>query len=110
MRILLIAALLFVSSTLFHNPIILQHGSRPKLVECIAVDQMQWDYLYRYYDRYGNVDLRVLNGALGEHPYQHIPAVSAVGHTVIYTGSVLPSVELWVTGWTTLTGRTLYCT
>ena len=26
--------------------------SRPKLVVGIVVDQMRWDYLYRYYDRY----------------------------------------------------------
>lgn len=27
---------------------------KPKLVVGIVVDQMRWDYLYRYYDRYGN--------------------------------------------------------
>ncbi len=27
--------------------------SRPKLVVGIVVDQMRWDYLYRYYSRYG---------------------------------------------------------
>ena len=27
---------------------------RPKLVVGIVVDQMRWDYLYRYYDRYVN--------------------------------------------------------
>ena len=27
---------------------------RPKLVVGIVVDQMRWDYLYRYYDRYGD--------------------------------------------------------
>ena len=26
---------------------------RPKLVVGIMVDQMRWDFLYRYYDRYG---------------------------------------------------------
>lgn len=25
---------------------------RPKLVVGLVVDQMRWDYLYRYYDRY----------------------------------------------------------
>ena len=25
---------------------------RPKLVVGITIDQMRWDYLYRYYDRY----------------------------------------------------------
>ncbi len=27
-------------------------NARPKLVVGIVVDQMRWDYLYRYYDRY----------------------------------------------------------
>ena len=26
--------------------------ARPKLVVGIVIDQMRWDYLYRYYDRY----------------------------------------------------------
>ncbi|MGE5107998.1 MAG: alkaline phosphatase family protein, partial [Sphingobacteriales bacterium] len=26
--------------------------SRPKLVIGLVIDQMRWDYLYRYYDRY----------------------------------------------------------
>ena len=27
---------------------------RPKLVVGLVVDQMRWDYLYRYYDKFGN--------------------------------------------------------
>ena len=36
---------------------------RPKLVVGIMVDQMRWDYLYRYYDRYaaGGGFKRMLN-------------------------------------------------
>src|ERR1700756_2257978 len=29
-----------------------QSIARPKLVVGIVIDQMRWDYLYRYYDRY----------------------------------------------------------
>ena len=29
-----------------------QEVSRPKLVVGVVVDQMRWDYLYRYQDRY----------------------------------------------------------
>ncbi|RZL17685.1 MAG: alkaline phosphatase family protein, partial [Pedobacter sp.] len=28
--------------------------NRPKLVVGLVVDQMRWDYLYRYYNRYTN--------------------------------------------------------
>ena len=31
---------------------------RPKLVVGIAVDQMRWDYLYRFYDEYTNGGFR----------------------------------------------------
>jgi len=31
-----------------------QNIQRPKLVVGIMVDQMRWDFLYRYYGRYGN--------------------------------------------------------
>ena len=33
---------------------IANNNSRPKLVVGIVVDQMRWDYLYRYYDRFSN--------------------------------------------------------
>lgn len=35
---------------------------RPKLVVGLVVDQMRWDYLYYYYDKYGEGGLkRLLN-------------------------------------------------
>jgi len=67
------------------------NNDRPKLVVGIVVDQMRWDYLYRYYDRYGNDGFkRMLNeGFTAENtliPY--IPTFTAVGHSTVYTGSV----------------------
>jgi len=65
---------------------------RPKLVVGIVVDQMRWDYLYRFYDLYkANAGFKRL---LGEGftcdntfvPY--LPTVTACGHTCVYTGSV----------------------
>jgi len=88
--------------------------ARPKLVVGIVVDQMRWDYLYRYYDRYGNGGFkRLLNGGFSceNTMINYIPSVTGVGHTVIYTGSV-PAIS-GITGndWVEqLTGRTLYCT
>jgi len=63
----------------------------PKLVVGIVVDQMRWDYLYRYYDKYGNDGFkRMLNTGYSVNnvhiPY--IPTYTAVGHTSIFTGSV----------------------
>lgn len=69
--------------------------ARPKLVVGLVIDQMRWDYLYRYYDRYSNDGFkRLLNlGFACENtmiPY--VPTVTAAGHTCIYTGSV-PSIH-----------------
>src|SRR4051794_36754650 len=64
---------------------------RPKLVVGLVVDQMRWDYLYRYYDRYTNGGFKRLvnEGFSAENtmiPYT--PTYTACGHASIYTGSV----------------------
>src|ERR1700748_2944513 len=64
---------------------------RPKLVVGIVIDQMRWDYLYRYYSRYGNSGFkRLLNEGFSceNTNVDYIPTVTAAGHTAIYTGSV----------------------
>lgn len=87
---------------------------RPKLVVGIVVDQMRWDYLYRYYDRYGvNGFKRMLNeGFTCENTYiNYLPTVTAIGHSTIYTGSV-PSIH-GIAGNDFIiqaTGRSMYCT
>jgi predicted AlkP superfamily pyrophosphatase or phosphodiesterase len=64
---------------------------RPKLVVGIVVDQMRWDYLYRYYDRYAdNGFKRLLNEGFSCENTQvdYIPTNTGPGHSCIYTGSV----------------------
>ncbi|MDQ6812539.1 MAG: alkaline phosphatase family protein [Bacteroidota bacterium] len=64
---------------------------RPKLVVGIVIDQMRWDYLYRYAARYSdNGFKRILNeGFSCENTFiPYTPTVTAAGHTCIYTGSV----------------------
>ncbi|HRP17927.1 MAG TPA: alkaline phosphatase family protein [Ginsengibacter sp.] len=86
---------------------------RPKLVVGIVVDQMRWDYLCRYYDRYGNGGFkRLLNeGFTCENAFiSHLPSYTAVGHATVYTGSV-PAIH-GITGndWKDqVTGRKWYC-
>ncbi len=68
---------------------------RPRLVVGLVVDQMRWDYLYRYLGRYGKGGFRRLlkegfNCQNTQIPY--IPTFTACGHACIYTGSV-PSVN-----------------
>ncbi len=88
--------------------------NRPKLVVGIVVDQMRWDYLYRYYDRYGQWGFkRLLNGGFSceNTMLPYVPTYTACGHSCIYTGSV-PSIT-GITGNTFFDndlGREMYCT
>lgn len=64
---------------------------RPKLVVGIVVDQMRWDYLYRYYSLFGEGGFkRLMNEGFSceNTMINYVPSVTAVGHTSIYTGSV----------------------
>ena len=85
---------------------------RPKLVVGIVIDQMRWDYLYRYQQRYTDGGFkRLLNeGYSCENtviPY--VPSVTAIGHTSIYTGSV-PSIHGIAGNNFVVDGKKVYCT
>ena len=82
---LLLAAILAMPA-MAQNPF-----RRPKLVVGVVVDQMRWDYLYRYQERFGDNGFKRLmrEGFNCENTMlNYIPAVTAIGHTSIYTGSV----------------------
>ena len=87
---------------------------RPKLVVGIVVDQMRWDYLYRFYNKYENGGFkRLLNEgfACQNTMINYIPSVTAIGHSTIFTGSV-PSIHGiagndWIDE---KTGKSVYCT
>jgi len=86
----------------------------PKLVVGLVVDQMRWDYLYRYYDRYqaGGFKRLLNEGFTCENTnIDYIPTVTAAGHTCIYTGSV-PALH-GIAGNDFIiqaTGKSMYCT
>ena len=64
---------------------------RPRLVVGIVVDQMRWDYLIRYQERYSQGGfLRMMNEGYNCNRtlINYLPSVTAVGHTAVYTGSV----------------------
>lgn len=87
---------------------------RPKLVVGLVVDQMRWDYLYRYYNKYGNDGFkRLLNTgySLNNVHIPYVPTVTALGHTCIYTGSVPAIHGIAGNDWTDKeTGKNVYCT
>ena len=65
-------------------------NERPKLVVGIVVDQMQWDYLSRYYDQYSKDGLRRLMDdgySCDNCLINYLPTVTAIGHTSGYTGA-----------------------
>jgi predicted AlkP superfamily pyrophosphatase or phosphodiesterase len=89
-------------------------AERPKLVVGIMVDQMRWDFLYRYYNRYASNGgfKRMLNeGFTNDNTFiPYTPTVTACGHTCVYTGSV-PAIH-GITGnawWDYEQNRTVYC-
>ncbi|KGL64251.1 alkaline phosphatase PafA [Polaribacter sp. Hel1_85] len=69
---------------------IAQQPKKSKLVVGIVIDQMRYDYLTRFADRYGKDGFnRILKGgfSLENAHYNYIPTYTAVGHTSIYTGT-----------------------
>jgi predicted AlkP superfamily pyrophosphatase or phosphodiesterase len=62
----------------------------PKLVVGIIVDQMRQEYLYRYYDKFGEGGFkRMMNQGfmLSNAHYNYVPTVTAAGHASVYTGT-----------------------
>src|SRR5204863_7717359 len=86
------SASLFFALFLFFAAAGQTSNPRPKMVVGIVVDQMRWDYLYRYYDSYaanGGFKRLLNHGFSCENtmiPYA--PSLTACGHSSIYTGSV----------------------
>lgn len=64
--------------------------AKTKLVVGIVVDQMRYDYLTRFQNKYGENGFKRLlkNGfSLENAHYNYIPTYTAVGHSAIYTGT-----------------------
>lgn len=88
--------------------------NRPKLVVGVVVDQMRWDYLYRYYNRYaadGGFRRLLDKGFSCENTHiNYMPTYTACGHATLYTGTV-PAVH-GITGnewWDVKLKREIYC-
>jgi arylsulfatase A-like enzyme len=86
-NIILIACLL----TLFSSTKAQQsEADRPKLVVGIIVDQMRQEYLYRFYNKFGDGGFkRLMNDGfmLKNAHYNFVPTWTAPGHASVYTGT-----------------------
>lgn len=71
------------------------HYETPKLVIGIMVDQMRYDYLYRYWDKYSDHGFkRLLNEGFSfdNTHFSYAPTFTGPGHASVYTGTT-PSVH-----------------
>ncbi len=97
-------------ATAFAQPV-----KRPKLVVGLVIDQMRWDYLYRYYDRYeatGGFKRMLNEGFSCENTFiNYIPSYTAIGHTTVFTGSVPAIHGIAGNNWIDqASGKNVYCT
>lgn len=86
---------------------------RPKLVVGIVVDQMRYDYLTRFYEKYGDDGFKRLlrEGFSCENAhFNYIPTYTAVGHASIYTGATGSTHGIIANDWyDKFQGRSIYC-
>lgn len=92
-----------------------ENSFRPKLVVGIVVDQMRWDYLYRFRDAYspkGGFARLLQSGYSFDNTYvPYLPTVTAAGHSCIYTGSVPAINGIVANDWIDEnSGAKIYCT
>ena len=88
-----------------------QHG-RPRLVVTMMVDQMTWDYLYRYQARFveGGFKRLLSRGFNCENTrINYLPAYTAIGHSSVHTGSV-PAIHGIAGNDFFKDGKPIYCT
>lgn len=82
---------LIIGLLLLQCSIAFAQTKRPKLVIGIVVDQMRWDYLYRFENRFGKNGFKRLmqEGYNCQNTYlNYIPSYTAPGHASIYTGTI----------------------
>ncbi|WP_396603089.1 alkaline phosphatase PafA [Algibacter sp. R77976] len=103
-------SLLFVFS--FTGPVLAQN-EKPKLVVGIVVDQMRYDYLTRFYDKYGDGGFkRMMNEGFNckNNHFNYVPTYTGPGHASIYTGTTPKYHGIISNNWYDKeTKKTVYC-
>ncbi|OYU54578.1 MAG: alkaline phosphatase family protein [Chitinophagaceae bacterium BSSC1] len=108
--VLVVFAQLAMSQTKTNAPAI----TKPKLVVGIVIDQMRWDYLYRFQPLFkANGGFKRMMGegfSCDNTMIPYAPTVTACGHTCVYTGSV-PAIHgiAGNTWWDNQLNRVVYC-
>jgi predicted AlkP superfamily pyrophosphatase or phosphodiesterase len=88
--------------------------TKPKIVVGLVIDQMRWDYLYRYSNRYSDAGFNRLlkKGYSFENTFiPYTPTYTAPGHASIYTGAVPATNGIVGNNWYDKSLRkNMYCT
>ena len=77
-------------SLLFFTTASLSQNDNPKLVVGIVVDQMRYDYLTRFYNKYGEGGFkRMMNEGFNckNNHFNFIPTKTGPGHASVFTGT-----------------------
>lgn len=86
---------------------------KPKLVVGIVVDQMRYEYLNRYWDRYGDGGFkRLVNEGFSfeNHHFNYVPTATAPGHASVYTGTTPSEHGIIGNDWfDVFSGEEVYC-
>jgi len=86
-RILLASTLLILNYPTWSQS---QPEPKPKLVVGIIVDQMRFEYLYRFESKFGGGGFKRLMGegfTLRNGHYNYVPTITGPGHASVYTGA-----------------------
>ena len=87
--------------------------ARPKLVVGIVIDQMRYDYIYRYWNKFGNDGFkRLVNEGFfcRNTNFNYVPTYTGPGHASIYTGTTPAVHGIIANDWyDKTTGKSLYC-
>lgn len=90
-----------------------QQSDSPKLVVGIVVDQMCYEYLYRFHDRFGDDGFRKMmnNGTNCRNTnYNYVPTYTGPGHASIYTGTTPSDHGIVANDWyDRTTGHSINC-
>jgi predicted AlkP superfamily pyrophosphatase or phosphodiesterase len=88
-------------------------STKPKLIIGLVVDQMRYDYLYKYANNYGTSGFKKLlaKGFSCENTnLNYVPSVTGCGHACIYTGSIPAIHGIASNDWyDKSTGKMMYC-
>lgn len=86
--------------------------STPKLVVGIVVDQMRYDYIYKYWDKFGNDGFKRLvnEGFFCKNTnFNYVPTYTGPGHASIYTGATPATHGIVANDWYRGNGKEMYC-